>query len=146
MNIEASQFRESLKETQFSEQMLSIEKGPKDKDVTIYEMEKSLNEKEKDTERNGLKAYKKLNLTKKEVVELADFQTRLDTEKKRMLELIAIKSVVEEKLQAMENVEQLCEEKDDDIEKLQGKNTNLEVQSNELNHKIRIIVKKNKAF
>ena len=61
-----------------------------------------------------------------------------------MLELIAIKSVVEEKLQVMENVEQLSEEKDDEIEKLQGKITNLEVQSNELNRKIRIIVKKNK--
>merc|ERR1712238_77122 len=76
--------------------------------------------------------------------ELADFQTRSDTEKKRMLELIAIKSVVEEKLQVIENVKQLSEEKDDEIEKLQGQITNLEVQSNELNRKIRIIVKKNK--
>merc|ERR1712238_474226 len=76
--------------------------------------------------------------------ELADFQTRSDTEKKRMLELIAIKSVVEERLQVMENVKQLSEEKDDEIEKLQGQITNLEVQSNELNRKIRIIVKKNK--
>ena len=77
-------------------------------------------------------------------MELADFQTRSDTEKKRMLELIAIKSVVEEKLQVMENVEQLSEKKDDEIEKLHGKITNLEMQSNELNRKIRIIVKKNK--
>ena len=61
-----------------------------------------------------------------------------------MLELIVIKSVVEEKLQVMENVEQLSEEKYDKIEKLQRKITNLEVQSNELNRKIRIIVKKNK--
>merc|ERR1712238_618014 len=76
--------------------------------------------------------------------ELADFQTRSDTEKKRMLELIAIKSVVEERLQVMENVKQLSEEKDDEIEKLQGQITNLEVQSNELNRKIRIIVKRNK--
>ena len=55
------------------------------------------------------------------MVELADFQTRSDTEKKRMLELIATKSIVEEKLQVIENVEQLSEEKDDEIEKLQGK-------------------------
>ena len=52
---------------------------------------------------------------------MADFQTRSDTEKKRMLELIATKSTVEEKLQVIENVEQLSEEKDDEIEKLQGK-------------------------
>ena len=83
-----------------------MEKGLQEKDVTICEMEKRLEEKEKDVERNCLESYKQINLTKKEVVELADFQTRSDTEKKRMLELIAIKFVVEEKLQVMENIEQ----------------------------------------
>ena len=82
-----------------------IEKELREKDVTICEMEKRLKEKEKDVERNCLESYKQINLTKKEVVELADFQTRSDTEKKRMLELIAIKSVVEENLKVMENVE-----------------------------------------
>ena len=133
-----------MKETQLSEQKLLIEKGLQEKDGTICEMETRLEEKEKDAERNCLKSYKQLNLTKKEVMELADFQTRSDTEKKRMLELVAIKSIVEEKLQVMENIEQLSEEKDDGIEKLQEKITNLEEQYNELNRKIRIIVKRNK--
>ena len=113
MDIEAPELRESsdyysaetkLKETQLSEQILLIGKGLHEKDVTICEMEKHLEEKEKDVERNGLELYKQVNLTKKEVVVLADFQTRSDTEKKRMLELIAIKSVVEENLKVMENV------------------------------------------
>merc|ERR1711957_1079114 len=63
MNIEASELRESsdcyivetkLKETQLSEQISLIEKGLQEKDVTICEMEKRLEEKKTDVERNGL--------------------------------------------------------------------------------------------
>ena len=101
VNLRIVIVQKKLKETQLSEQIVLIEKELQEKDGTVCEMETRLEEKEKDAERNCLKSYKQLNLTKKEVVELADFQTRSDTEKKRMLELIAIKSIVEEKLQVM---------------------------------------------